>query len=513
METDADEVWKYTDTNGDGIADKKELFATGFGRSGNVEHQQAFLFWAMDNWLYSTVNAFRVRWTPTGILREPTGSNGAQWGVTQDNEGKVWFQGGASGVPSYFQFPIVYGNFNVPDQFETDFHIPWGAPVRIADMQGGMPSVRMPDGTLNRVTGAAGNDIFRGDRLPPDAVGDYFYGEPVARIVRRAKPVVSEGLTQLRNVYRWNEFIKSTDPLFRPVDMTTAPDGTLYITDMYRGIIQEAQWSGPGTYLRARINQYALDKVHSHGRIWRVRYDGLERDRTAPRMLNETAAQLVTRLSHPNGWWRDTAQQLLVLKQDKSVVPALQTLARTSQNVLARFHALWTLEGLGALDGGLVRQLMDDPNPRVRIQAIRASETLYKAGDRSLADDYRKLAKDADTDVVLQAIMTLNTLKVADATPTIKAAMEANKARGVQLVANAILNPSVQHRPWRLRRTRRAAAVHRRRAGHRPARRDHLHRAVLLVSRRRRPRRAAAGCAGNGHGAVSGRIAACAGPS
>ena len=67
-------------------------------------------------------------------------------------------------------------------------------------------------------------------------------------------------------------------------------------------------------------------------------------------MLNETPAQLVAHLSHPNGWWRDTAQQLLVLKQDKSVVPALQTLVRTSKNPLARFHALWTLEGLGALD-------------------------------------------------------------------------------------------------------------------------------------------------------------------
>ena len=442
METDADEVWKYTDTNNDGVADEKELFATGFGRAGNVEHQQSFLSWTMDNWLYSTVNAFRARWTPKGVIKEPTGSNGAQWGVTQDNDGKMWFQGGASGLPAYFQFPVVYGNFNVPDQFEKDFDIPWGAPVRVADMQGGMPSVRMPDGTLNRVTGAAGNDVFRGDRLPADAVGDYFYGEPVARIVRRVKPVVTEGLTQLRNAYRWNEFIKSTDPLFRPVDMTTAPDGTLYITDMYRGIIQEAQWSGRGTYLRARINQYGLDKVHSHGRIWRVTYDGMERDKTQPRMLDETAAQLVGHLSHPNGWWRDAAQQLLILKQDKSVVPTLQVMARTSPNLLARFHALWTLEGLGALDRTLVREQMEDGNPRMRIQAVRASETLYKAGDKTLADDYRRLTKDPNTDVVLQAILTLNTLKVADAPATIKATMDANKARGVQLVANAILNPA-----------------------------------------------------------------------
>ena len=57
---------------------------------------------------------------------------------------------------------------------------------------------------------------------------------------------------------------------------------------------------------------------------------------------------------------------------------------------------------------------MRDPNPRMRIQAMRASETLYKAGDRSFADDYRALANDPDTDVVIQAMLTMNILKVPD---------------------------------------------------------------------------------------------------
>ncbi len=441
MESNADEVWQFTDTNNDGVSDKKELFTSNFGRSGNVEHQQAFLYWGMDNWLYSTVNAFRVRWTPNGIVREPTAPNGAQWGATQDNDGKMWFQGGASGLPSYFQFPVHYGSFSVPDQFEKDFSIPWGAPVRVADMQPGMRAVRMPDGSLNQVTGSAGNDIYRGDRLPADLVGDLIYGEPIGRIVRRVRPVVTEGLTQLRNAYLWNEFIKSTDPLFRPVDMTTAPDGTLYITDMYRGIIQQATWSGPGTYLRARIDQYALDKVFGHGRIWRVSYDGMERNRTQPRMLNETPAQLVAHLSHPNGWWRDSAQQLLVLKQDKSVVPALQQVVKSSNNLLARFHALWTLEGLGALDAATARAQMKDANPRMRIQAIRASETLYKAGDRTFDADYRALAVDKDVNVAIQALLTLNYLKAPNVAETVRAAQAASTARGVQEIGNQILKP------------------------------------------------------------------------
>jgi mono/diheme cytochrome c family protein/glucose/arabinose dehydrogenase len=441
-ESNADEVWKYTDTNNDGVADKKELFATGLGRLLNVEHQESGFVWGLDNWMYSTVNTARIRWTPKGVLREPTGANSGQWGVTQDNYGKMWFQAGASGMPGYFQFPVHYGTFTNPDQFEPDLNITWGAPVLIADMQGGMNVVRMPDGSLARATGAAGNDIYRGDRLPKDLIGDYFYGEVVARIVRRLHPVKTDGLTRLQNVYPLSEFIRSTDPLFRPVDLTTAPDGTMYITDMYRGIIQESEWSGPGTYLRKRIEQYGLDKIVRHGRIWRLTYEGMGRRTTPPRMLDETAPQLVAHLGDPNGWWRDTAQQLLVLKQDKSVVPALKAMTQPSPNQLTRIHALWTLEGLGAADAGLTRELMRDADPQIRVQAIRASETAYKSGDTSLAADYTMMTRDADPDVVLQAVMTLNTLKVADAKAVIASVKDSNRAKGVQLVANAVLTPA-----------------------------------------------------------------------
>ena len=440
-ESNADEVWKYTDVNGDLVADKRELFATGLGRLLNVEHQEAGFFWALDNWIYSTINPVRLRWTPNGVIREPTGSNGAQWGVSQDNYGKPWFQAGASGMPGYFQLHVAYGNFTNPQQFEPDLNITWGAPVLIADMQGGMNSVRWPDGSLARATGSGGNDVYRGDRLPKDMIGDLFYGEVVARIVRRLHPVKAEGLTQLRNVYPLSEFLKSTDPLFRPVDVTTAPDGTMYITDMYRGIIQESQWSGPGTYLRQRIDQYSLDKVVRHGRVWRLSYEGMGRRTEAPRMLDETPAQLVGHLNDPNGWWRDTAQQQLVLRQDKSVVPALKLMAMSPGDQLGRIHALWTLDGLMAAAAASLRQLMEDADPQIRLQAIRASETLYKAGDKSLAGDYKRLTKDADADVVMQAMMTMNTLKVVDAKLAIQAVLETNKARGPQLVSNTILNP------------------------------------------------------------------------
>lgn len=443
MESDADNVYKYTDTNGDGKADKKELFTTKYGRAGNVEHQQAFMYYGMDNWLYSTVNAFRVRETPNGVIREKTGFNRAQWGVTHDDDGKLWFQGGASGLPSYFQFPIQYGNFEVPNEFAKGFDVPWGAPVKIADMQGGMDEIRQPDGSLNHVTGSAGNDVYRGDRLPETLKGQYFYGEPVARIVRQINPVVTQGLTTLNNVYQdqRSEFLRSTDPLFRPVDMTTAPDGTMYITDMYHGIIQEGQWTQKGTYLRTKIEQYQLDKVVGLGRIWRITYDGKERDRKQPRMLTEKPAQLVKHLEHPNGWWRDAAQQLIVLKKDLSVVPALEAMALSGKNQLARTHALWSLEGLGALKAGVAQRLLADASPRMRVQALRASETLYKAGDKSLEADYKKSLSDPDANVAVQSMLTAKFLKLHDLEASIKTVMATNKAAGVKLVGEQILTP------------------------------------------------------------------------
>lgn len=443
MESDADNVYKYTDTNGDGAADKKEFFTNKYGRSGNVEHQQAFMYYGMDNWLYSTVNAFRVRETPNGVIREKTGSNRAQWGVAHDDDGKLWFQGGASGVPSYFQFPIQYGNYDVPKPFAEGFEIAYGLPIKIADLQEGMDAVRQPDGSLNRVTGSAGNDVYRGDRLPDNLKGQLFYGEPVARIVRQINPVVTEGLTQLHNVFQeqQSEFLRSSDPLFRPVDMATAPDGTLYIVDMYHGIIQEGQWTQKGTYLRTKIEQYQLDKVVGLGRIWRITHDTKERDKNSPKMISQKSLELLKHLEHPNGWWRDAAQQLIVLRKDLSVVPALEEMVLKNKNPLARVHALWCLEGLGALKLETVRLLLKDGNPRIRIQALRASETLYKAGAKKLEADYKSMLNDVSTDVVIQAMLTSKFLKAPDLEKTIKALMDKNTTAGVKFVGEQILAP------------------------------------------------------------------------
>ena len=148
-----------------------------------------------------------------------------------------------------------------------------------------------------------------------------------------------------------------------------------------------------------------LQKNIGRGRIWRV-VSNSTKPTAAPRMLDETPAQLVAHLSHPNGWWRDTAQKLLVLKRDLSVAPALKALARTGKEPLGRMHALWTLEGMDVIDRALLVEKFRDADPRVRMAAVRISERLLRQGDDALLTKLEPLAADRDPNVVAQVVLT-----------------------------------------------------------------------------------------------------------
>ncbi|MGV3533866.1 MAG: DUF7133 domain-containing protein, partial [Chthoniobacteraceae bacterium] len=443
-ETDTLDLYLHTDVDGDGVADKKEIWFQGGPRGGNLEHQPSGLIWAIDNGLYTTYNGYRLRWTPRGVLKEPTAGNNGQWGMGQDNHGRIFYMnaGGEQG-PVSFQVPTVYGNYNPNAGYEKGFREVWPA-IGKADVQGGHARFRKEDGTLNHITATSGAEVYRGDRLPAELRGDLFFGEPVGRLVRRAKVTEKDGLTVLSNPYQEakSEFLRSTDACFRPLNMVTAPDGTLYIVDMYRGIIQEGNWVRPGSYLRKVVEQYSFDKVTDRGRIWRLVHETTKRG-PQPRMLDETPAQLLAHLAHPNGWWRDTAQKLIILRQDKSVVPALTEMAKLHENYLTRLHALWTLEGLGAASAELVREKLRDAHPQLRIAAVRVSESLVKAGDTSLHADVVRMTEDADPFVTTQAMFTAKLLDIPEHKTLIANLAEKAASAGVRDWAEQIIRPRV----------------------------------------------------------------------
>ena len=432
-ETYSYDLWSYRDTDNDGVADEKiRVYENPKRRGGNLEHQQSGLVWNLDNWVYTTYNPLRFRFNKDGIQVDSLvdGSSG-QWGLTQDDLGNMYYSSAGGETAAYgFQVPPIYGEVNLEGQISEGFMEPWPV-VGTPDVQGGAELRLKPDGTLNKFTGVAGQEIFRGDKLPPSTYGDLFIPEPVGRLIRRAKIKNENGKKVLYNAYDKAEFLASTDLNFRPVQAQTGPDGSLYIVDMYRGIIQEGNWTREGSHLRPVILRKGLDKNIGRGRIYRIVHEELKPN-GKPQLLDNSAEELMDYLGHPNGWYRNTAQKLIILKGDMAIVPKLKELARDNESFwtdnfgdrdypIERVHAMWTLEGLGVMDRELIVEKLKDVDPRVRITAIRLSEEFLKKEDPEVFAALSNLQKDSDINVVNQLALSLRYSNSAEASDLLSA--------------------------------------------------------------------------------------------
>jgi mono/diheme cytochrome c family protein len=116
-------------------------------------------------------------------------------------------------------------------------------------------------------------------------------------------------------------------------------------------------------------------------------------------------------------------------------------MAQSDPDHLARIHALWTLEGLHAIDPAFLRQEMKDSHPQVRIAAIRAGETLYKQGDKSLVPDVLALNHDPDPNVVIQTMMTAHLLNFPDAIRLIESDITNSTSVGVGEIGRQLIRP------------------------------------------------------------------------
>ncbi len=375
-------VWLMRDTNGDLRMDTKELITDRYGRfDGDPQNNANGFLWALDNRMYTAGQSDIQLRLKDGVFEvQPTLSRG-EWGVTQDDAGRTYRNTNESAlhvdlVPTsyYARNPSLVrtrGSYErLADEY-PDLNLVWPVRPNPGTNRAYQIGIDREDGSLARFTSVCAPLVYRGDRLPADLYGNVFVAEPAANLVSRI--ILADDGTGLRarKAYERGEFLASTDERFRPVFLSNAPDGTLYIADMYRGIIEHR--ISITEYLRDQIVARKLEQPVGYGRIYRVMHDTTSRDTTRP-FANALPAQLVDALSHPNGWRRDTAQRLLVERGAKSVVPALTTLATAASDWRARLHALWTLDGIDAIQPAAVMAALDDPSREVRLAAIRIAE-------------------------------------------------------------------------------------------------------------------------------------------
>ena len=421
------DVWYLKDTDGDGKADVREKVFSGFKKL-NVQAVMNNLVWGLDNRIHGSGGSNGGKLTPGDITLSRADyrfdattralelmSGGARFGGSFDDWGNR-FLCNIRNPAQHIVLPAKYlarnkslaARSSLNDMAESGDQLPvyrisppepWRE-IR-AKRWAGERDINMPRSELigaGVVTSASGVTSYRGTAYPEKYRGNVFVTECAGNLLYRLQ-LTPDGVTfKAERVDGQQEMVASTDNWFRPVNFVNAPDGTLHIMDMYRENI-EHPWSIPED-IHAAVD---LEAGRDMGRLWRLTPPDFKPVKR-PRLGSASNVELVATLENPNSWWRETAQRLLFERQDKSVVASLQTMVRQGKLPQARLHALWTLEGLGALTNDDVLVALKDSAAGVREHAVKLAES------RALTDAILPLARDADVRVRFQVAFTLGEL-------------------------------------------------------------------------------------------------------
>lgn len=410
-ERGADVVSIHEDTNGDGTYDKHKVFADGLnmanaavrGRGGvwvmhtpylifypdanaddvpdgpPVTHLSGFGFedthamanglaWGLDGWLYGcqgSGTSCRVRrpgldapdslgayfegcmvWRyhpETRAFEIFAEGGGNTFGVEMDAQGRVYsgHNGGNTRGWHYVQGGFYLMQGVTPGKF---------GPPRNPYAFGDLPMMATTDPVVRFTHFGA---FVEGSAMPASLEGMLLAIDPLHNevIASRRIPRGSTFDTKDHGVV-----VKSSDEAFRPVYIANAPDGSIYVSDMYEFYIAHGQ-------------HYQNQIDPTTGRIYRIaaREAKLETDIN---LAAKSSEQLVALLGHPNKWHRHMAVRLLGERKDAKAAPALkQVIAKDTG--LAALNALWALHQAGGLDDTLAVAALKHANPSVRSWTAR----------------------------------------------------------------------------------------------------------------------------------------------
>jgi hypothetical protein len=397
----------FQDTNNDGKADKITLVDSLYGGGGLPEHSANGLLLGLDNWLYNAKSKYRYKRVGDTWIKEATEFRG-QWGIAKDDFGKLYYNYNWSQLHADLVPPNYLGrNPNHESSTGIDFGLPVEKqiyPIRPtpAVNRGYIPGVLDENGRLSEFTSACAPFVSR-DKLfyLDDFYGNVLVCEPAGNLVKRNR-VSENGIyldAEIPEVTK--EFIASTDERFRPVSITSGPDGAIYLVDMYRGISQHGAYMTE--YLREQTLSRKLDKHIHMGRIWKITPKGFIPS-LAKDLSGMTTTELVNNLSNPIAWYRDNSQRLLLHGKRIDAKLALEALAKKGE-ASERISALWLLDGLGILNPDICLTLLKHPNPKVKANALRLLEGFAESNASIVA---KRIKSSINTDDIIDLQILLS---------------------------------------------------------------------------------------------------------
>ena len=357
------------DTNGDDKADVRENYKGGWGK--NDTHAQASnLRYGFDNKIWGVVgysgytgkakgeDSVRISNGVYNIdpktkeLEYLSNTSNNTWGLGFSEENDVFISTANNTHTAFLGMPRRYfqkAKINETGVEKLDAHYA---------LHTGTKNLRQVD-VHGGFTAAAGHSLYTARVFPKHYWNRIaFVTEPTARLVHNVH-LQQKGSGFIEDGDGWN-ILNSADEWAAPIQAEVGPDGAVWVTDWYDFIIQHnptpsVQSSGVAAQ-NGKGNAYVNPlRDHERGRIYRIAYKDNNKKNTLKLDKNDVNG-LVAALSNDNMFWRLTAQRLLVEKGDKSILPALYKLVQNTSvdevgiNAPA-VHALWTLHGLKVLNG------------------------------------------------------------------------------------------------------------------------------------------------------------------
>lgn len=403
-------LWFYQDTDGDGVADKRTLVDAEYGGGGLPEHSANGLLLGDDGWIYNAKSKYRYKRNGEHWLKEETEFRG-QWGIDKDDFGRLYYNYNWSQLHADLVQP---NQLNRNPHFESTTGIDHGLTIdrRVfparpnpAINRGYIPGTLDEDGKLLEFTSACSPFVQRNS----DVFSDKLYNsvmvcEPAGNLVKLNILSTNGNYIEAKNAFENKEFLASTDERFRPVHITSGPDGAIYLVDMYRGINQHGAYMTE--YLREQTVKRGLDKYVHLGRIWKITPEKYKPVK-APTLSSQNPSELVQQLRSPIQWSREHSKRLLIQHKLTQAVPELEEVALNAEP-FAQLGALTVLHNLNELRPSIALDLLskdDDENVKARALALLVQqENMDKTRLESLLEE--KLKTPVSDALALQMLLS-----------------------------------------------------------------------------------------------------------
>ncbi|WP_373512877.1 PVC-type heme-binding CxxCH protein, partial [Persicitalea sp.] len=461
--TAAPDILYLKDTDGDFKADEREVLFTGFFDK-NSEAQITNLRFGPDNWIYANNHGQRGLVTykrkPNAPAIDVSGSDfrfrldrdlfeaesgTGQFGLAVDNWGHRFYSQNTLHIRQapiawryahrHLHLPSYNSEVNISDHELEMFQkseTPYWRQERSDRRQAKYDSLGLDRKEYARAhfSGASGGTFYGGDGFSKEFYGNIFTGDVMGNLVHRDVLTAVKGqpayVASRAADEKDKEFLASTDPWFRPANFYTGPDGYLYVVDMYRQHIET-----PVSIPEDLKEDMDFAAGRQYGRIWRLfPKDGQKCEVTLPDLTAKKSAELVVLLSHPNQWWRLTAQRLLLERQDKATIPLLTKTLNESTDAHARLHALYALEGMSVLNAEQVEKALADTEAGIREHVLVLAEKYPRFLPHII-----KLTDDPSPQVAFQASLSLGQFSDKEVLPVLARIAEKNAEENLYRLA------------------------------------------------------------------------------